>query len=116
MEAETIHGTGGVVITSESRRGDAAAVPAKMAADEVTGAFGAGSALRTMVGTGHAQMEQTTATGAQQTANGDRLEVQFCAACCGARQGASHPSGQKSPAGDPGREQGNEGARKPEHG
>jgi lipopolysaccharide export system protein LptA len=77
VEPETIHGTGGVVITSESRRGDAAAVPAKMAADEVTGTFGAGSALRTLVGTGHAQMEQTTATGAHQTASGDRLEASF---------------------------------------
>ncbi len=54
VEPETIHGTGGVVITSESRRGNAAAVPAKMTADEVTGMFGAGSALRTLVGTGHA--------------------------------------------------------------
>jgi lipopolysaccharide export system protein LptA len=77
VEPETIHGTGGVVITSESRRGNAAAVPAKMIADEVTGTFGAGSALRTLVGTGHAEMEQTTATGAQQTASGDRLDVSF---------------------------------------
>ena len=77
VEPETIHGTGGVVITSESRRGNAAAVPAKMTADEVTGTFGAGSALRTLVGTGHAGMEQTTATGAQQTASGDRLEAEF---------------------------------------
>ena len=77
LEPETIHGTGGVVITSESRSGDAAAVPAKMTADEVTGTFGAGSALRSLVGTGHAEMEQTTATGAQQTAGGDRLDVSF---------------------------------------
>jgi lipopolysaccharide export system protein LptA len=77
VEPETIHGTGGVVITSESRRGNVAAVPAKMTADEVTGTFGAGSALRTLVGTGHAEMEQITATGAQQTASGDRLEASF---------------------------------------
>ena len=80
VEPETIHGMGGVVITSESRLGNAAAVPAKMTADEVTGTFGAGSALRTLVGTGHAEMEQTTATGAQQTASGDRLEVSFAPA------------------------------------
>jgi lipopolysaccharide export system protein LptA len=48
-----------------------------MTADEVTGTFGEGSALRTLVGTGHAEMEQTTATGAQQTASGDRLEASF---------------------------------------
>jgi len=77
VEPETIHGTGGVVITSESRRGDAAAVPAKMTADDVTGTFGAGSTLRTLVGTGHAEMEESTATGARQTASGDRLDVSF---------------------------------------
>ncbi|MDR3798757.1 MAG: LptA/OstA family protein [Terracidiphilus sp.] len=78
-EPETIHGTGGVVITSESRRGNAPAVPAKMIADDVTGTFGAGATLRTLVGTGHAGMEQTTATGAQQRASGDRLTAQFVA-------------------------------------
>jgi len=77
VQPETIHGSGGVVITSESRRGDAAAVPAKMSADEVKGTFGAASALRTLLGTGHAEMEQTTATGAHQTASGDRLEASF---------------------------------------
>ncbi len=77
VEPEAIHGTGGVVITSESRLGNAAAVPAKMTADEVTGTFGPGSTLRALVGTGHAQMEQTTATGAQQTASGDRLTAEF---------------------------------------
>ena len=96
VEPETIHGTGGVVITSESRRGDAAAVPAKMAADEMTGTFGAGSALRTLVGTGHAQMEQTTATGAHQTASGDRLEVSFAppAAAQNREQGSKGASEQ----------------------
>jgi lipopolysaccharide export system protein LptA len=77
MEPETIHGTGGVVITSESRRRNAPAEPSKMTADEVTGTFGAGSALRTLVGTGHAEMEQTTATGTHQTASGDRLQASF---------------------------------------
>jgi lipopolysaccharide export system protein LptA len=89
VQPETIHGTGGVVITSESRRGDAAAVPAKMTADEVTGTFGEGSTLRTLVGTGHAGMEQTTATGAQQTASGDRLEASFAPAQ--AREQGSEP-------------------------
>jgi lipopolysaccharide export system protein LptA len=77
VEPETIHGTGGVAITSESQRGAGARVPAKMSADEVTGRFGAGSALRTLVGAGHAEMEQTTATGTLQTASGDRLTAEF---------------------------------------
>jgi lipopolysaccharide export system protein LptA len=77
VEPETIHGTGGVMMTSESRRANAAAVPEKMTADEVTGTFGPGSTLRTLVGTGHATMEETTATGAYQTASGDRLMASF---------------------------------------
>jgi lipopolysaccharide export system protein LptA len=76
-EPETIHGTGGVVVTSESQRGDAAVVPAKMTADDVTGTFGPGSALRAMVGVGHAGMEETTANGTRQTASGDRLAAEF---------------------------------------
>jgi lipopolysaccharide export system protein LptA len=76
-EPESIQGTGGVTIASESRRGNLAPVPAKMSADQVTGTFGAGSALRTLVGTGHAELEQTTGTGAIQTASGDRLEASF---------------------------------------
>ncbi|MGC9223812.1 MAG: LptA/OstA family protein [Terracidiphilus sp.] len=79
IEPETIRGSGGVTIASESRQGKAASAPAKMSADQVTGTFGAGSALRTLVGTGHAKMEQTTATGARQTASGDRLIVEFVA-------------------------------------
>jgi len=77
VEAEAIDGSGGVTITSESRRGNAAPVSAKMQAGEVTGAFGEGWALRTLVGTGHAEMEQTIATGTLETASGDRLEASF---------------------------------------
>ena len=93
VEPEAIKGTGGVVITSESRRGNEAAAPSKMTADEVTGAFGPDSALRSMTGVGHAGIEQTTATGARQTASGDRLEAEFA------------PKGGKD------REQGNKGTR-----
>jgi lipopolysaccharide export system protein LptA len=98
VEPETIHGTGGVVITSESRSGNAAAIPAKMTADEVTCTFGAGSALRTLVGMGHAEMEQTTATGAQQTAGGDRLEASFVE---GGEQGSVQSQVSKSRPGVP---------------
>jgi lipopolysaccharide export system protein LptA len=77
VEAQAIDGKGGVTITSESRRGNAAPAPAKMQAGEVTGTFGAGWGLRTLVGTGHAEMEDTTATGTLETASGDRLVVGF---------------------------------------
>ncbi len=76
-EPEAIHGAGGVVITSETRRGNSAATPSKMTADEVTGAFGPDSALRSMTGVGHAGIEQTTATGTRQSASGDRLQAEF---------------------------------------
>jgi lipopolysaccharide export system protein LptA len=77
LEVETIRGSGGVTITSQSQRSDAPATPSKMSADEVTGSFGAGSELRALVGLGHAKIDETTATGTRQTANGDRLEASF---------------------------------------
>ena len=77
VEPEAIRGTGGVLITSESWRGNEAAAPSKMTADEVTGAFGPDSALHSMTGVGHAGFEQTTATGTRQSASGDRLQAQF---------------------------------------
>jgi len=87
VELEAIRGTGGVVLTSESRRGNEAAVPSKMTADEVTGAFGPDSALRSLTGVGHAGIEQTTATGTRQTANGDRLEAEFAESTGNREQG-----------------------------
>ena len=97
LEMETMRGSGGVTITSESQRGNAATTPQKMSADMVTGIFGTGSVLRAVNGIGHAGIEQTTATGTRQTANGDRLEAQF---------DQSRDQGTKGP-----REQENKGAR-----
>jgi len=77
VEPASLRGTGGVLITSETRRDDAAPVPSRMSADEVTGIFGTNSTLRSLTGIGHAAIEQTTATGARQTANGDRLVASF---------------------------------------
>jgi len=79
LEPGTLHGTGGVVVTTNSQRGKEAPVPARMAADEVTGAFGQGSTLTAMTGVGHAEIEQTTASGSRLTTNGDRLEAHFAA-------------------------------------
>jgi lipopolysaccharide export system protein LptA len=72
-----IRGVEGVVVTGESQRGKAAAVPSRLAADAVTGTFGADSALSEMVGTGHASLEETGATGTRETSTGDRLDVHF---------------------------------------
>ncbi len=70
-----IHGTGGVVITSETQRGNGAPVPSRMAADDVRGVFDANSALNTVTGVGHASIVQTTQTGTRQSTSGDRLEA-----------------------------------------
>jgi lipopolysaccharide export system protein LptA len=77
IEPTELYGSGGVVVTSKTRRGNAAPVPARLAAQEVTGKFGPGGELMTVEGTGHATMTQTLADGAQQTASGDRIEAQF---------------------------------------
>jgi lipopolysaccharide export system protein LptA len=77
VEPAAIRGSGGVVITGESQRGNSAPVPSRLAADEVSGEFGADSQLTVMNGTGHASIMETTATGAKQTASGDRLEAHF---------------------------------------
>jgi lipopolysaccharide export system protein LptA len=70
-------GPGGVLLTSQTERGKAAPTLARLAAEQVNGLFGSGSALSQIVGTGHASMTQTLATGARQTATGDRLEAHF---------------------------------------
>jgi lipopolysaccharide export system protein LptA len=77
VEPANLHGTGGVVVTSESRRNDGTMVPGRMSADDATGSFGANSTLRSLTGAGHAGIEQTAANGTRQTANGDRLVASF---------------------------------------
>jgi len=77
IEPESMHGTGGVVVTSESQRGNAAGVPSRIAADDLAGQFGPGASLTSMVGVGRASFEQTSASGIRQTTSGDRLEAHF---------------------------------------
>jgi lipopolysaccharide export system protein LptA len=117
MEVETMRGSGGAMITSESESGNAAAAPTTMTADVVTGTFGAGSVLREVNGVGHAEIEETTAAGARQTATGDRLVAEFAQDMDqrGRGQGSATPTSKNrspgAPAGSKGaREQGSEGA------
>ena len=93
VEPASIHGSGGVVIIGESQRGKAAPVPSKLAADEVNGEFGPGSSLTAMTGVGHAVLAETTATGATQTANGDKLEAHFAAGAGGPSSGKNSLGG-----------------------
>ncbi len=76
-EPARIHGIEGVVVTGESQRGNAAAEPSRLSADEVTGEFGPDSVLSSMAGVGHASIEQINAAGTRQTAHGDRVDAQF---------------------------------------
>ncbi|MGA3047490.1 MAG: hypothetical protein ABSD67_12740 [Terracidiphilus sp.] len=80
VEPTTMHGTGGVVINGESQRGNGPVEPSKLAADDVTGDFGAGSQISAMTGMGHASLEETTVTGTRQSSTGDLLEVHFAPA------------------------------------
>ncbi len=77
VEPAAIHGTDGVVLTSITKRGNAAPVPSRLAADDLSGQFGPDSSLLAMTGVGHASLSESTDTGAIQTANGDRIEAHF---------------------------------------
>ncbi len=77
VEPASIHGTGGVLVTAESQRGDSPASPSRLKADDVTGTYGPNSALTSMTGIGHAGIVQTTATGTRQTTTGDKLVAYF---------------------------------------
>jgi lipopolysaccharide export system protein LptA len=90
---DSVQGTGGVVVSSDSRRGNAAPARARMTADEMKGSFGADSALTAMTGTGHATLDQTSESGTRQTAGGDRVEAQFTGQHAIANGGLpSHPA------------------------
>lgn len=95
IEPSSIRGSGGVTVTTQTRTGDEPPSSTSLAADQVTGAFGANSTLTALTGVGHARMETTTATGTWQTATADRLVAHF-AAVEAARSGkspASRPAG-----------------------
>lgn len=76
-ELAAVHGAGGVVIAASTQRGSGPALPSRMTADEVTASFASDQQLSSVVGTGHAGLEQTTAAGARQSTNGDRVEARF---------------------------------------
>jgi lipopolysaccharide export system protein LptA len=76
VEARTIHGSGGVVITSETRT-DGQNSPARLSADTVVAELAPGEVLTSLSGTGHASFEQRTAQGLHQASSSDQLDVQF---------------------------------------
>ncbi len=76
-ELARIRGTDGVVIASETQRGDGPVTTSRMGADTVVAQFGDGQQLTQMTGEGHASLAQATASGTRQTTSGDHLEVHF---------------------------------------
>jgi len=75
-EARMIHGSGGVIVTSETIA-NGHPVPAKLSADNVVAELAPGSVLTHLTGSGHAYFEQQTGQGARQTSSSDQLDVRF---------------------------------------
>ncbi len=96
IEPAAVHGSGGVLVTGESQRGEGPVAPSRLSADEVTGEFGPGSEFTGITGVGHAAIEETTETGALQTTSGDWLEAHFAANFATQPQaGARHAPGSE---------------------
>jgi lipopolysaccharide export system protein LptA len=96
VELDAVHGSGGVLVTGESQRDREAAVPFRLSADEVTGNFGASSALTLLTGVGHASIEETSATGSRQNTSGDRLQAHFAADMLASKQGLGNQAAIQS--------------------
>ena len=94
LEPASIHGTGGVVVTTATQRGESPVLPSRMTAEEVTGKFDAKGGLTAIEGNGHASIEQTTAAGIRQTTSGDKLVAHL-----GAAERNTKRSGRGQPAG-----------------
>jgi lipopolysaccharide export system protein LptA len=73
VELARMRGTGGVVVTGESRQGNGPATPSRMSADIVTGVFGENSELTDLDGEGHAKLMETKPSGVRQSTSGDSL-------------------------------------------
>jgi len=99
VELASVTGLGGVVISGQTQHANGPVIPSRLAADQVTADFGHQQILSTVVGTGHASLEQTTNSGSKQTTSGDRIEASLAPAWA--------PVTPKAPAaaGSPGAEQ-----------
>jgi lipopolysaccharide export system protein LptA len=92
VEPRTIHGYGGVVVTSESTSNGVGA-PSKLSADTVVAELAPGGALSSLVGTGHASFDERTAAGVHQASSADQLDVRFV---LGSEAGAKPALGTKN--------------------
>ena len=76
VEPRTIHGYGGVVVTSETTI-DGVVTPSKLSADTVVAELAPGGALSSLTGNGHANFDERTAAGVHQASSADQLDVRF---------------------------------------
>ena len=76
VEPRTIHGSGGVVVTSETNNAKGKEF-STLTADDVVAELAAGGAINGLSGSGHARFDQHTPDGAHQTSSSDQLDVRF---------------------------------------
>jgi lipopolysaccharide export system protein LptA len=76
VEPRTIHGFGGVVVTSQTVTGGVA-MPSRLAADTLVAELAPGGAISTMHGEGHASFDERNAAGVHQATSSDVLDVHF---------------------------------------
>ena len=76
VELRTIHGFGGVTITSETKA-EGVVTPSKLSADTVVAELAPGEVLSSLSGSGHAAFEEQTVKGVHQTSSSDQLDVRF---------------------------------------
>jgi len=98
VEPASIHGTGGVVVTGESQRGQGPSLPSRMTADDLTGTFGSNGALSSIAGAGHASIVETTPKGIRQTTSGDKLEAHFASTQVAGKQASVTGTGTSATA------------------
>ena len=76
VQLASIQGSGGVVLQSESHHGQGQVVPSRLSADSLSAVL-SNEKIQTLIGSGHAALEQTTANGTRQSTSGDHLEAHF---------------------------------------
>ena len=76
VEPRTIHGFGGVVVTSQTVTGGVA-MPSRLAADTLVAELAPGGAMSSMHGEGHASFDERNAAGVHQATSSDVLDVHF---------------------------------------
>ena len=76
VEPRTIHGFGGVVVTSQTVTGGVA-MPSRLAADTLVAELAPGGAMSSMHGEGHASFDERNAAGVHQATSSDVLDVRF---------------------------------------